>query len=208
MASLTQTVRMSSFVGHGVVAVAAFRRNAPAEPHRRLQLREALWLLWLIVLGLCPDLDYVIPALSSERWGGLRVSHSILGALILPAVTLVAILFSSMTRQAQRVFEATMAGLSHIVLDFLVGVHPLPLLWPLVDTEFRLQHGLLPSAGSIQLSNIYFWRNLAIELLIIVPLLLVVRLRSHPKRFSIIPALIVVGLVALAISISFERPTG
>ena len=64
------------------------------------------------------------------------------------------------------------AGLSHLVLDLLVGVMPLPLLWPLARTECRLPFGLLPSAGAIRLFNPYLYRNLLIEMGVLVPVVL------------------------------------
>jgi inner membrane protein len=64
-----------------------------------------------------------------------------------------------------------MAACSHLLLDFSVGVHALPLLWPLLPGEFVAPIGILPSAGRLALGNFYLWRNLLIELGVLLPLL-------------------------------------
>src|SRR5262249_44580906 len=70
---------------------------------------------------------------------------------------------------------AAMAGLSHLALDFPVGVTPLPLLWPLGDAAFVSPIGILPSAGRIRVLNYYFYRNLLIEVGVLAPILYVAR---------------------------------
>ena len=62
------------------------------------------------------------------------------------------------------------AGCSHLVLDLLVGVSPLPLLWPFLAQSFKLPFGILPSAGKLQLDNYFLFFNLFIELGVLVPL--------------------------------------
>jgi hypothetical protein len=70
---------------------------------------------------------------------------------------------------------AVLGGLSHLALDFLVGVTPLPLLWPLGSTAFVSPVGILPSAGRIQLSNYYLYRNVLIEVGVLAPIFYVAR---------------------------------
>lgn len=50
---------------------------------------------------------------------------------------------------------------SHVLLGLLVGVHSVPVLWP--GHSLISPVGLLPSAGRIDASNLYFWRNLLVE---------------------------------------------
>jgi len=66
------------------------------------------------------------------------------------------------------------APLSHVFLDFLVGVHKNPILWPFSDKLYSLNHGILPSAGRLSFGNYYFWRNLVVELGILIPMIAVI----------------------------------
>ena len=165
---------MSSFFGHSLAAywLASAVRQPPASPLGRIR-----WAGWLIVLGSAPDIDYIIPALSSAAHQGLRITHSIAFSLILPLCTS-SVLYLARTPERQRMslsICAVLAGLSHLVLDFLVGVTPLPLLWPLNTAAFASPFGVLPSAGRIHVFNYYFYRNLLIEVGILAPTLYVAR---------------------------------
>lgn len=166
---------MSSFVGHGLAAYTLFsldRRKWPSTT------RRAMWLGWLVVLASAPDIDYLVRALASPAHQGSRITHSVAFSLILPLSTVGALYFVKGLESRQRRFLsvcAVLAGLSHLVLDFLVGVTPLPLLWPLDSAAFSSPVGVLPSAGRIRLSNYYLYRNLLIELGILAPLFYVVR---------------------------------
>ncbi len=135
------------------------------------------WAGWLIVLASAPDADYLIPALNSRAHQGLRVTHSVAASLVLPLCTAVALCLTSRDVRKLRSLSvcALSAGLSHLVLDYLVGVTPLPLLWPFSSATFTSPAGILPSAGGVQLSNYYFYRNLLIEMGILVPVLYVAR---------------------------------
>ncbi len=83
---------------------------------------------------------------------------------------------------------ALFAGLSHLAMDTLVGVHRNPLLWPLTDRGFASPVGLLPSAGRPDPANFYFWRNLLIEMGILVPLLFAIRRRGTVRVAAILIA--------------------
>lgn len=67
--------------------------------------------------------------------------------------------------------QVILTAFSHLVLDLLVGVGALPLLYPLSFYRFKLPFGLLPSAGRINLANYYIYRNLLIEMRVLLPLL-------------------------------------
>ena len=45
-------------------------------------------------------------------------------------------------------------------------------LYPFSVEAFRLPFGILPSAGKIDVKNYYFWRNLFLELGVLLPLLI------------------------------------
>jgi inner membrane protein len=165
---------MSSFLGHSLAAysLASAVRQSLASPSWRLS-----WAVWLIALASAPDIDYLIPALNSSAHHGVRITHSIAFSLILPLCTVVALYLARSPEPQCRSLSicAATAGLSHLVLDFLVGVTPLPLLWPLGDAAFVSPIGILPSAGRIRVLNYYFYRNLFIELGVLAPILYVAR---------------------------------
>jgi membrane-bound metal-dependent hydrolase YbcI (DUF457 family) len=165
---------MSSFLGHGLAAysLASAARHRPEPASSRY-----VWAAWLFVLACAPDADYLIPVLHSRAHGGLRITHSVAFSLALPLCT--AVILCLVIRNGGKLKSLTvcaaLAGLSHLVLDFLVGVTPLPLLWPFSAATFASPAGILPSAGRVQLSNYYFYRNLVIEMGVLVPLLYVAR---------------------------------
>jgi inner membrane protein len=137
-----------------------------------------MWLGWLVVLASAPDIDYLVPALASPAHQGSRITHSIAFSLILPLSTVGLLYFVKGLESRQRRLLsicAVLAGLSHLALDFLVGVKPLPLLWPLSSAAFISPVGILPSAGRIQLSNYYLYRNVLIEMGVLAPIFYVAR---------------------------------
>jgi hypothetical protein len=104
---------------------------------------------------------------------------------------------------------AVLAGLSHLALDFLVGVTPLPLFWPLNSAAFASPVGVLPSAGRIQLSNYYFYRNVLIEAGVLVPILYVVRElylgEGGSRHRAVMFILLLVAACFVAWSVSLSR---
>jgi inner membrane protein len=165
---------MSSFLGHSLAAYSLFSLERPGRPST---LWRSLWLAWLVVLASAPDIDYVVPALASPAHQGGRITHSVALSMALPLLT-VGVLYSAKGLKGRRGLLsacAVLAGLSHLVLDFLVGVTPLPLLWPLAPAAFASPLGVLPSAGRIQLSNYYLYRNVLIEVGVLAPACYVAR---------------------------------
>ncbi len=165
---------MSSFLGHSLAAYTLFsldRRKRSSTPWR------AMWLGWLVVLASAPDIDYLVPALGSPAHQGRRITHSIAFSLLLPLLTAGVLYFVKGLKGQRGSLSvcAVLAGLSHLLLDFLVGVTPLPLLWPLDPAAFASPVGILPSAGRIRLSNYYFYRNVLIEVGVLAPLFYVAR---------------------------------
>lgn len=165
---------MSSFFGHSLAAYSL----ASAVQHRRGSASLGLlWAVWLMALASAPDADYLIPALNSRAHHGLRITHSVAFSLVLPLCTAVTLRLAGVDgrRLGSLSACAALAGLSHLFLDFLVGVTPLPLLWPLSAATFASPAGILPSAGGVRLSNYYFYRNLLIEMGVLAPVLYVAR---------------------------------
>ena len=166
---------MSSFIGHSLAGLTVYLTTTELQVNR--QYRSSIssnlpWLLSLLVIASIPDIDYLIPSLilQHDRYR-IRTTHSLIGVLILPAITILILWLSGQRGKTfkLRSLQAILAGLSHLVLDLSTGVLPLPLLYP-DPAVFRLPFGLLPSAGRIQLTNYLFYRNLAIEVGAIVPL--------------------------------------
>lgn len=165
---------MSSFLGHSLAAYSLFSLDRLGRP---AMVWKAPWLACLVVLASAPDIDYVIPALASPAHQGTRITHSIALTTALPLFTVGVLYFAKGLKRNRMLLMvcAVLAGLSHLLLDFLVGVTPLPLFWPLSSMTFASPIGILPSAGRIQLSNYYFYRNVLIEMGVLLPLLYVAR---------------------------------
>lgn len=183
---------MSSFFAHSFIAVSIYGNKTDKIRNRVLNL---CWLIWLIIIASFPDLDYVIPLLHFSANNGLRITHSIIFSSI-PAIATFITLWVFKIRKSRLIIStlpAILAGLSHLILDLLVGVTPIPLLFPFSEYQFKLPFGILPSEGKIDFSNYYFYRNLFLELGILLPLLLALYL----LRRSRINLLLKTGLLLL-----------
>lgn len=175
---------MSSFIGHSVMAITVYLATeqlvfttATTKPCKSLsRIEQWLWLSWLVVIASIPDLDYIIESWHSSNNSGLRITHSVLFSLIFPCLTVTALLLLNSRKIWQRSFQVILAGLSHLVLDLLVGVTPLPLWFPLLKIPIKLPFGILPSAGRIDPDNYYFYRNLGLEMGVLLPVLITVSL--------------------------------
>jgi hypothetical protein len=186
---------MSSFIGHALAALTLSTLESSSRRWHRA------WGAWLVVLALAPDVDYVVAALRLPGTPPIRVTHSLVGCLALPLVT-IAFLRLRGERGApwgSHALQAVGAGLSHVFLDLLVGVTPAALLWPLSRETVRLPFGVLPSAGWPKPSNPLFYRNLLIELGILVPLCVGFILGRKERTYSARRLLLLgaLGLVSL-----------
>lgn len=188
---------MSSFVGHSLAALAI-----SAKDRQRFSL---IWLACLLLAAIAPDLDYLLHFLSKSQHAGIRISHSVGFAFVVPALVVTGLVCCGVRNceLRRRAWQVILAGQSHILLDFLVGVHPMPLIWPLADATFRCPIGLLPSAGALSLTNIYLYRNLALELGILLPICALFRMRRRIRR-RVLP-LALIALICLAISANLPR---
>jgi inner membrane protein len=166
---------MSSFIGHSLAGLTAAAIGQKLQPNRqeRNTWQARLWLLWLVTIASIPDLDYLIPALKLQHAGQtLRITHSFLGVLLIPIGTILLLRLTGSRGKsfALKSYQLVGVGLTHLCFDLLTGVFPEPLFYPFSDLTFRLPFGLLPSAGKIQLTNYLFYRNLLIEMGVLMPL--------------------------------------
>jgi len=202
---------MSSFVGHSLTAVAVFL--ARRKPKEDFSWTGLFWLFCLGCAAVAPDLDYFFSFLHKSNYGGIRISNSFAYAMIFPTFVCLGMLLARMPREQfkLRAAQIYIAGLSHILLDYLVGVHPSPLFWPISDLTYVSPIGVLPSAGAISLTNFYFFRNLGIELGVLVPIYLLVfsALWKYPRgasaRVAISCLLIAISTVFIVVAVNLGR---
>lgn len=192
---------MSSFFGHSLAALGTYFVEKPASFNTR-----KYWLVWLIIIAAAPDIDHIVPAFQPiSNYQIIRITHSILLSLVLPISTiLLLILFGSKGRSLiLRSQQVILAGLSHLGLDLLTGVNRLPLLWPFSTENFKLSFGLLPSAGGINLFNYFLYRNLLIELGVLVPLVFFIYLINNFKINNRQQTIKLIGLLLISICFMF-----
>jgi inner membrane protein len=175
---------MSSFLGHASTGAALFLAQSPLRsPVARLGLPAC------VLLAIAPDFDYLAYWLlhvnSEPRW-----THSLLFALAASLMVWLALRQSGSAARSIAWPWLMAAACSHMLLDLLVGVHPVPVLWP--GPQWTSPLGLLPSAGRIDVGNFYFWRNLLIECGVLMPALalFVALARKVPLRRLTAPLII------------------
>lgn len=170
---------MSSVAGHVAAGITAYLCcNTSAN-------RRPCWpLVPFVLLAVCPDLDYVAVWLAG--YGATpRFTHSILFGLGTALSAQWFVRGSTATRLP--LLWLFLASASHPVLDLLVGAHPAPLLWPF-GAEVAATVGVLPSAGALALDNYFLWRNLLIEMGVLLPvfaLCAAVCRRTSIKRIAV-----------------------
>jgi membrane-bound metal-dependent hydrolase YbcI (DUF457 family) len=185
-------------VGHALAPVILYAATEPGPVPRR-----PLWPLALVAMAWAPDADYLLRSLILPGDPPIRVTHSIAGSLVVPAIVIVFLAMRGLRGKMLRLraMQAGAAGLSHVLLDLLVGVTPAALLWPFSSATVRLAGGILPSAGRLSPGNPYLYRNLLLELGVLLPILgIMVLLRAEPKSRA--RRLIAVGGLG-AVSICF-----
>lgn len=91
----------------------------------------------------------------------------------------------------------------------MVGAHPLPLLWPFAEYQVSTPIGVLPSAGRIDPLNYFLWRNLLIELGVLLPVLalaIAIARRMRPRTIVVSSLFVAPGWSAfLAWSLQLHR---
>ncbi len=161
---------MSSFIGHSLAGLTTYGLTQQLQKNRRINW---IWLIWLLVIASIPDIDYLIRVLRIQQANQiLRISHSLLGGILMPACTILGLWLLGKRGKSFKFksLQVVLVGLSHLLLDMLTGVSALPLFYPFSLQAFRLPFGLLPSAGRIRLTNYFFYRNIFIELGVLIPL--------------------------------------
>jgi len=101
-----------------------------------------------------------------------------------------------------------MASFSHLVLDFFVGVHGNPYLYPFTSSLIVSPLGILPSSGRMDIHNYYFWRNMLLEIAIFLPLILVFipKIRAYVFRYKLLVLLIgLVFIVGIFVGLGLDR---
>ncbi|WP_447785452.1 metal-dependent hydrolase [Stenotrophomonas bentonitica] len=132
-----------------------------------------------VALAVGPDLDY-FAVWFFDYAADPRFSHSLL--LAVGAALFVKLTLSRFVTANLKLRWLLAAGISHPLLDLLVGAHPVPLFWPL-DGGVSIPTGVLPSAGSLAFDNFYLWRNLLIEMGVLGPVFTLLVAVSARLRF-------------------------
>lgn len=190
---------MSSILAHATAGITAYLcSNTWADKRSRWALTPFMF------LAICPDLDYV-----AVWWFDYvpdpRFTHSVLFALV-AAVAVHAATRSSRTARFPTIWLIA-AATSHGILDLLVGAHAMPLSWPL-PAEIQVPIGILPSAGALKIGNYYLWRNLVIELGLMLPVYtaMVLLWRGAVRRWHRVMAMTLspawIGLLVWSVSLS------
>ncbi|MGD1939442.1 MAG: metal-dependent hydrolase [Cyanophyceae cyanobacterium] len=197
---------MSSFIGHGLAAVTISEAIAPNRRPFLSRGRSLIWLGWLIIIAWAPDIDYAVPALTMAQNEGARITHGIPSSLLLPSVTVVGLFLAGLRGQKSCIcaWQAILAGLSHPVMDWFVGVIALPLFWPLNSVLVKSPIGLLPSAGKPHWQNYFFYKNLLIELGILVPLVILFlrNLAWQKNKLSRWKTMMLIAILTYSLNIS------
>jgi hypothetical protein len=186
---------MSSLIAHLAAGATAYSCRSPSEPG---DLDRGV-LAACIVLAVLPDLDYLLWWAARIRVEP-RLTHSLGFAAVSAGLAWLALRRHPLSLLA--------AALSHELLDFLVGVHPSPWLWPFVSEAFVSPVGLLPSAGRLDWSNVYLWRNLLIEAGVLGPAMLALCVARRPAWRMSRPlqlGLAVMAAASLGWSLSLPR---
>ena len=189
---------MSSIVGHCIVALGVERSLRQQD-----ESLKTAWFIAFAIAACIPDIDYLL------LWMGfyypIRVSHSFVMALAFPMLMIVMsrVALGSVSRRFA--IGVMISGSSHILLDLLVGVTANPIFWPFTSVEISLPFGILPSAGALKLDNFYLYRNLVIELGILLPLLIAVIFLKQKKSISAILLTLAASTPFLLWSINLQR---
>lgn len=198
---------MSTLIAHVAAGTAIYFS------YSRLRSLHTWWALpCFVLLAVMPDFDYFAIWIFGIKQS-VRITHTLVFCL---AVGTAAWLLTrhrhqmSMHSRPLCIAGFLLAPVSHLLLDFLVGAHSLPVLWPLPDGDLMSPMGVLP--GVIHTRNIFnvtMWRNFAIETVVLLPALtlLVARARTAPLGLIARRALLILPAWcgALAWSLSLPR---
>lgn len=151
---------MSSFIGHAVTGFVISRFSKKKATWR--------WTAFLVFLAMLVDINYLaVWFLGKEYWA--VYSHSIGFVLVVSLLIIGFLYFKKIEDWKSRSLQVFLVLFSHLLLDTLVGVFPKYYLWPFYQQKLNIFSGILPSAGQIHWANYYFYRNLFIEMGILLP---------------------------------------
>ncbi|OZG72992.1 hypothetical protein BTA51_13640 [Hahella sp. CCB-MM4] len=189
---------MSSILGHSLIG-AAIASRVDADGRQKLAL-----MAYFAVLSLSPDVDYLVYWIFDYEIEP-RYTHSIGFCLF---ISMIALAFNRLTglyflRNIQFVY-LVMSPISHLILDFMVGVHKSPFLWPVFNEAFTSEIGVLPSAGRLDIQNYYFWRNLLIEMGILLPICFWFSAAKVSRRWSIATAIALLAVMSVSGYVGFH----
>ena len=192
---------MSSLIGHALIGSAIIAGNQKINSAKTLFI-----IVFFSGIGISPDIDYIIFWLFKFQLEP-RLTHSITYCLMIGLLATGIKQFAlknALSAVPTRLFF--IAAFSHLILDILVGVHPMPLLWPIDSRLIVLPFGILPSAGRMSLQNLYFWRNLLIELGILIPsaAMIVPRYREALVRRHKTSGILFLGVFIVCVLIGFN----
>ncbi|NPU95561.1 MAG: hypothetical protein HPY82_27010 [Gammaproteobacteria bacterium] len=185
---------MSSFLGHALIGI-----SIGSDERNSSFMKRTISLSFFAFLAISPDIDYLGIWLIGYEIEP-RYTHSI-GFCLLVSFLSVFIYKIIISRNLciPVVMSIILAPLSHLALDYFVGVHESPFLWPIYSEKFCSSIGILPSAGRIDLQNIYFWRNLLIEMAILLPVAVCIKNRGIPKEIPLIVNALLFGFFCVGI---------
>ena len=194
---------MSSFIAHSLIGFAIGRQE------KQKTIKETIVVsTFFIILACSPDIDYLITYLIGHSMP-IRYTHSI-GYIFL--IGIFSLLFRNILLKRFLhnipIILFFIAPLSHIILDFLVGVHANPYLFPFSNTTIVFPFGILPSAGHIDISNYYFWRNSFIELSIFIPITIAIvpSFRTYVLEYRLLRVVLILSfLVGIIVGFNLER---
>lgn len=194
---------MSSIIGHSLIG-AALGDNA----HTHSKKEKIITLIFFAFLAISLDFDYIVEWVFDLHVEP-RYSHSIFGCAM--AFSIGCFAKKYIFRKALRSVSYLLIGLApitHVVCDYFVGVHKNPVLWPFDSALLAFPYGLLPSAGRLDIHNYYFWRNLAIELGIFLPIASILSRsgRGYLARRKLVAVLLIVSFgVFVIVAFNLKR---
>lgn len=171
---------MSSLLGHSIIGLSVSRLSEK-------KTNSWKWTLWIMFLAIFPDINYVALWILGTQTI-FEFSHSIGFVIILPTISILFLKYKREQNLVSKALQLFMASFSHLLLDLLVGVYPKAYLWPFNNYKLTLPFGILPSAGKLDLHNYFLYRNLLIELGILLPFIGIIHLlkkRRETKHFII-----------------------
>ena len=197
---------MSTLIAHAAAGTAIYFC------YSRLRSLHTWWALpCFILLAVMPDFDYFAIWIFGIKQS-VRITHTLLFCLCMGALAW------RLTRHRHQdglhsrplcIAGFLLAPLSHLALDFSVGAHSLPLMWPFMETELMSPVAVLP--GVVHTRNALspeMWRNFLLESSILVPalLLLVARARSAPFKVLVRRSALIAPLWCVALLWSLTLP--